>query len=219
MDTVKAIMTRRSIRFFSEKKKISNRQLEKIINAGLVAPSAKNCKPWKFLVLQNKKKNEFAEIVESGFAKGKKVEWIDEKIKVNVKDWMKPDPKFIFKHKGKNISPDSSLHVSRVMKEASVIILVFNRAPLSKIKGKGKIDALMAETLSIGASMENMLLAAHALGLGGVWVGDIVAISNEIKKYLKVKENLVGALMIGYPAIKICPRKIVDTKEFVQYKK
>lgn len=51
------IYTRRSIRKY-EDKPISRELLEQIIDAGRVAPSAKNRQPWKFLVYSGEAKRE-----------------------------------------------------------------------------------------------------------------------------------------------------------------
>lgn len=54
----------------------------------------------------------------------------------------------------------------------------------------------------IGACVENMFLAAHALGLGACWVGNISGSKEEAAKVLGLKENeeLVMLLLIGHPA-------------------
>ncbi|MGQ9477861.1 MAG: nitroreductase family protein [Candidatus Bipolaricaulia bacterium] len=54
----------------------------------------------------------------------------------------------------------------------------------------------------IGACVENMFLAAHALGLGACWVGGISGSKEEAAKVLGLGENeeLVLLLLIGHPA-------------------
>ncbi|MFQ6117722.1 MAG: nitroreductase family protein [Candidatus Bipolaricaulia bacterium] len=54
----------------------------------------------------------------------------------------------------------------------------------------------------IGACVENMFLAAHALGLGACWIGGISGVRAEAGKVLGLKENeeLVLLLLIGHPA-------------------
>ena len=52
---MKEIFERRSIRKYKDKK-ISKNDLEKILRAGMQAPSARNQKPWHFLVCDNKEK-------------------------------------------------------------------------------------------------------------------------------------------------------------------
>ena len=53
MELFEAIYTRRSIRRYSPKK-IENNLVDKIIYAGMYAPSAVNKQPWHFIVFENK---------------------------------------------------------------------------------------------------------------------------------------------------------------------
>lgn len=53
MDVLHAIQNRRSIRKFQENL-VSDELLEKIITAGMYAPSACNEQPWHFIVIKNK---------------------------------------------------------------------------------------------------------------------------------------------------------------------
>ncbi len=55
---------------------------------------------------------------------------------------------------------------------------------------------------AIGACMENMLLAAHSLGLGAVWLGEILKSARDVRELLGLPENLelMAVLAMGYPA-------------------
>lgn len=53
MELFNALFNRRSIRKYSEKK-VNNELLEKIIEAGMYAPSAVNKQPWHFIIFRNK---------------------------------------------------------------------------------------------------------------------------------------------------------------------
>ena len=55
----------------------------------------------------------------------------------------------------------------------------------------------------MGACMENMLLAAHALGLGAVWIGELVSGGAEIAAALELDARhyeLQAGICLGYPA-------------------
>jgi nitroreductase len=56
---------------------------------------------------------------------------------------------------------------------------------------------------AMGACIQNMLLAAHALGLGTVWLGEILKNSNKVGSLLEVPDNLelMAVVAIGYPAV------------------
>ncbi|KUO40162.1 MAG: hypothetical protein APZ16_07045 [Candidatus Hadarchaeum yellowstonense] len=54
MDVFEAIKGRRSIRGFKPES-ISDADLEKILEAGISAPSAGNCQPWEFVIVRDQK--------------------------------------------------------------------------------------------------------------------------------------------------------------------
>ncbi len=53
---------------------------------------------------------------------------------------------------------------------------------------------------SIGAAIQNMLLAAVELGLGSLWICDVLYAEREIAILLNRKEELVAVIAIGYAA-------------------
>jgi nitroreductase len=60
------------------------------------------------------------------------------------------------------------------------------------------------------AAVENILVAAAALGLGACWVaGDKKSYAGEVRRMLRAPEdcNLVALLPIGYPAEEMVPRQ------------
>ena len=63
---------------------------------------------------------------------------------------------------------------------------------------------IQEEFAAVHSSVQNMLLAVHALGLGAVWRTGEVCYAPEVKQYfgLNGKSELVGFLYIGYPDMK-----------------
>ncbi len=57
MDVFEAIKTRRSIREYQEKE-IEEEKLQRILEAGRLAPSAKNIQEWRFVVVRDKQTRE-----------------------------------------------------------------------------------------------------------------------------------------------------------------
>ncbi|WP_461833782.1 nitroreductase family protein [Desulfothermus sp.] len=56
---------------------------------------------------------------------------------------------------------------------------------------------------AIGACIQNMLLAAHAMGLGAVWLGEILNNEEKVLEILKLdkqKYGLMAVIALGYPA-------------------
>ena len=55
---------------------------------------------------------------------------------------------------------------------------------------------------SIGACLENMLLAAHGMGLGAVWLGEILKSAEEVRELVDVPVSmeLMAVVAVGHPA-------------------
>lgn len=55
---------------------------------------------------------------------------------------------------------------------------------------------------SVGACLQNMLLAAHALGLGAVWLGEILKSAEQVRELLDLPEGLelMAVVALGRPA-------------------
>jgi nitroreductase len=54
----------------------------------------------------------------------------------------------------------------------------------------------------MGACIQNMLLAAHALGLGAVWLGEILKNAEGVRTLLGLPEQmeLMAVVALGHPA-------------------
>ncbi len=84
---------------------------------------------------------------------------------------------------------------SHMLKEAALAILICEDPRLEVIKGRGMLDC--------SAATENILLAAHALGLGAVWLGiyPVKERMNGMRKLLQIPSKIVPVALvsIGYP--------------------
>ena len=191
-------------------KDVSNDKIKKIIEAGMRAPSSKNCQPWHFIVLKGKEKNKLVDIAKKAY-RGES-EWVTK----GTISFKKSD--VYTKRKDFDINGKTTFFVScNTIKSAPVLILVFNKHPLSGGENKAAkdtrlISAVITETLSIGACNENMLLAAKSLGLGSLWMGDLRCTASAIKKYFKINYDLIASIAIGYAKYKIPPRMIPKFK-------
>ncbi len=83
---------------------------------------------------------------------------------------------------------------SRIIEGAPVCIAVFldNASSYNRVK----------DIQAIGACLQNMLLAIHARGLGGVWLGEILNRREEVERLLEVPEDceLMAVVAFGKPA-------------------
>lgn len=149
MNTLEAIISRRSIRKFEEKP-VPQEMVEKLLKAAMYAPSAKNYRPWHFLVINERTK-------------------LDEL---------------------------SDLHPSaKMLKTATLAILVCGDRNLDPMDGYLAINA--------SAATQNILLAAHEMGLGSVWIGVFPREERieEMVRYFNFPENIlpVNLIAIGWP--------------------
>lgn len=155
MDTIKAIMTRRSVRQYSDKK-VTGAQVTKLLKAAMNAPSACNQQPWQFVVIKDR-------------------------------DTMLAITK---------IHP-----YAQMLKTAACAIVVCGDPKAEVCKGYWVQDC--------AAATENLLLAAHALGLGAVWLG-VYPREQRVKdtrKLLGIQKSVIPfcIVSIGYPAKKVLP--------------
>ena len=54
----------------------------------------------------------------------------------------------------------------------------------------------------MGACIQNMLLAAHGLGLGAVWLGEILKNSDGVRRVLELHDtlDLMALVAVGHPS-------------------
>ena len=169
MNTLEAIANRRSIRRFKSTP-VPRATIEKLIEVTGQAPSAKNRQPWRFVILQGAAKDKLARLMLDGAAR--------------------------LKAGGENIG--SAEWSAGVIAQAPVTILVFNAAH--------EHDGLFFENpiynapdiQSIGGAIQTMLLAAEDLGLGTLWIADVLYAYNAIREWVGRREELVAAVTLGY---------------------
>ncbi len=55
---------------------------------------------------------------------------------------------------------------------------------------------------AVGACLQNILLAAHSLGIGAVWIGEILASREEVRTILGLDEHLelMAVVAMGHPS-------------------
>jgi nitroreductase len=54
----------------------------------------------------------------------------------------------------------------------------------------------------MGAAIQNMLLAAHELGLGSCWIGEILKNEEQVKELVGAANDLelMAVISVGYPS-------------------
>ena len=147
---------------------VPSETVEKLLGLATKAPSAKNRQPWRFVVLEGEKKDKLVDIMTRTSSD--------------------------YREKGLDFG---SLELStNTIKEAPTVILVFNA--FSNVEENYNRHKLLADTQSIGAALQNMILAAEDMGLSTLWICDIFYCEKEICTWLDRKEELVAAVAIGH---------------------
>lgn len=196
---IQAITERRSIRKY-EDKPVPRHMVEEILRAGILAPSAKNRQPWKFVVVTKGAKEGMLSALAVGLERERR------------------EPLLA----GSACHLDGAEYSFHIMKQAPVVIFIIN--PLAKKLG---VESLLSQeeriaeicnTQSVGAAVENMSLTATALGLGSLWICDTFFAQKELDEWLSAEGELFAALALGYAAEapKARPRK--DMRDVVEWR-
>lgn len=185
MELHDAIYKRRSIRRYTEET-IPVQQIFDLIDAAAQAPSAKNRQPWFFYVINDSEtKRRFISQMNGG------IDALYERYcQASV-----PRPDIL-----------SAKNSVRIMEQASTIILVKYVIHYNMYHNDGvhwpihAADIEVSDLLSIGAAVQNMLLAAEEMHLGSLWVCDIFYAYPELIRFLETDAPILSAVCIGYPA-------------------
>ncbi|QZY53748.1 nitroreductase family protein [Crassaminicella profunda] len=205
MSNLDFIYKRHSVRKFKEEN-VPVEDIKQIIEAATYAPSGKNVQNWHFVVITNKEKiEEIAKIVEKKNA--------DLANSLANEDMKKRFTKF--------------LRFSTVFRKAPVLVLVYTETSykptgLDVLKEIGASTDTLHDLLrtnpaiqNIGATMENLMLAATNMGYGTCWMTSSNYAAKEIEEFIGLdKEEYFLAAMtpIGVPdgELKSPPRKPVE---------
>ncbi len=166
------IMTRTSIRAYKNEP-VSEEMIQKIVRAGMAAPTARNLQPWKFIAVTQPAK--LAKLADK-------------------------------------------LPYAKMLKSAPAAIVVCGDLKKA-FQTKPEVEFWIQDC---SAATENILLAAHGLGLGAVWTGvypnpeRTVAVREE----LGMDENLVPlcVVVLGYPAETPVPKDKWKDENYVLIK-
>lgn len=168
---------RRSIRKY-QSRPVSRELIETVLSAGLLAPSAKNRQPWRFVIVQGETKLEMLTVMARGMQREKSAPLLPESAAML----------------------QGAIRTMRIMEQAPVVILVLepNGCSVHTAPDAERRVYERCDMQSIGACMENMSLAAASLGLGSLWVCDIYFAYDELTAWLHTENELAAAFVLGY---------------------
>ena len=173
MNVRECLLTRRSVRKYKSDP-ISDEILQEIMEAALAAPSATNLQQWYFVVLRS------PEVLEE------------------LKD--------VMSHVAEKMVPGLEQRFAKypeVCRETEVFLRSLGNAPVCVLAFCLKEYENRDEALeSIGAAVENLMLAAWDKGVGSCWMaGPVESGYGPVlqERFAPGKGELVAAIALGYP--------------------
>jgi len=93
-------------------------------------------------------------------------------------------------------------HYSAIVSAAEFCVAVFYNSPAGYHREK--------DLMSIGACIQNMLLYAHHLGIGSVWLGEILKNKDKISEILGINQSneFMALVAFGYPDEEIVSERL-----------
>jgi nitroreductase len=188
---IAALLSRRSIRSGFTGQPVAREVLEQVLACGLAAPSSKNAQPWRFHVVDDRAVlDELADVVAT--AKG-------------VEGYVPHDPRTGAPYPQYRSTVVES---AQVLREAPATIWIENlgafsagRSTLVSVPAEALASTLEGyafELLGVGAALQNLWIAANAVGLAAAFMGDVVIAEHVIGPRLGVQGDLLGVLALGY---------------------
>ncbi|MGC8816483.1 MAG: nitroreductase family protein [Candidatus Hadarchaeum sp.] len=179
-----------TVRHFKPKS-VPDKLIEKILEAARWAPSGANTQPWDFIVVKDSEvKEKIAQIFAETYERAKKL-----------------DRKFPFY---------SSEVLRRRFTEPPVLIVVCADKRFTRAYPKTSYREEILD-VSMGAAIQNMILAARALGLGLSWgTVNFHLTRKRLSRLLGVLPciKIIEVLQLGFPAKRVSPRFRRPVDEF-----
>jgi coenzyme F420-0:L-glutamate ligase / coenzyme F420-1:gamma-L-glutamate ligase len=178
-DLFDVVKQRRSIRKYLPKPVQKEVILQVLATAGY-APSAHNSQPWRFIILQDN-------IVKRRLAEAMAEAW--------AKDLQRD-----------GIKVESDKRTERVDRFATAPVLILAGLTMIDLRTFPDSERQMCErdlaVQSLGAALQNLLLAAYAKGLGACWFCAPAFCKETVRKILKIPDEVEPQAFVamGYPA-------------------
>jgi F420 biosynthesis protein FbiB-like protein len=175
MDFHSVVVNRRSIRRYRNVP-INQERLEEIIQAGTWAPSAHNRQPWRFVVIQSKAtKGLLAKTMAAAFRRD-----------------LERDGRLAVEVKNRIVSS-----VERFRSAPLLLLACLTMKPLDVYPDAVRQQAeYVMGVQSVAAAIQNILLAAHAEGLGTCWHCAPLFCPSEVRRVLKLPDELQPQALI-----------------------
>ncbi len=180
-DTLELIRARRSIRRY-DSRPVAAALVEQLLEAAIWAPSAHNRQPWRFVVISD------------AATKRRLATAMGEQLRRDLAADGLPDD---------FIERDASRSYNRLTAAPLLILLSLTLADMDAYPDERRAghEALMAAQ-STAMAGQNILLAAHALGLGACWLCAPLFCPQTVRRTLDLPDDWQpqGLITAGYPA-------------------
>jgi F420 biosynthesis protein FbiB-like protein len=180
---VDLIKRRRSIRKFSPRQ-IDVAVVREVLEAARWAPSAHNAQPWRFIVLTNDAlKRVLAEAMATAWVADMTKDGVDVEVRENM----------------------AKASVERFTCAPVLVVACLTMKGMAKYADKLRQQCERDLAVqSLGAAVQNMLLAAHAKGLGACWFSAPSFCKETVRKVLNMPQDVEpqALIVLGYPAEK-----------------
>ncbi len=198
MDIMEAIKTRRSIRAY-KLDAVSKETMDELLRAAIMAPSGSNTQPWKFYVVGGKRKQQVDELLLKCLDEGRETS--------NELQQFRAGGDEAAQEKMSSRRQELTRAIFDTLRENDLPIEVFVKGSFKYFDAPVSVFITMDQSqaegalLSIGAAVENLMLAACAKELGTCWIGMPLMYSKDIKQSLGIPdtERIVTSFCLGYP--------------------
>ena len=191
MDVFDAIATTRAVRYFTDGV-VSDAEVRRCLDAATHAPSGGNIQPWQFLVVR-----EAATRAAIGAVYARAYARYEPALFAALPPFRTPDDEAAF-HR----SASASRHLAAHLAEASVLVLVLMPAISMTLQDDaGELD-VGTPYASVYPAVQNMLLAARALGIGTTLTTVYRIYQQDVRDVCGIPERyeIVALVPFGRPA-------------------
>jgi nitroreductase len=201
-DFWEALYTQRAIRAWTDAP-VPDDVLLKIIEAGTKAPSGTNTQPWRFLVVRDQA------------TRTKMSDLIRERFQANAgfQDYLKSHAES--DDRSRRLMGKSAMGIFENLAQAPVFIFPC----LFRGEGAPLGEPTLFAGSSIYGAVQNLQLAARALGIGTVMTTMQAQIEPEVREMLKIPDNAkpVALIPLGYPAANFGPTTRIPAAEVTYF--
>jgi F420 biosynthesis protein FbiB-like protein len=177
---ISLLLSRRSIRQFRPDP-VPEGLVRRLIEAACAAPSAHNSQPWRFVVLRDPAvRKEFALRMAAAYRQDAEA------------DGRPAD----------EICQRNQRSVARITAAPVAILACADKSCLPPDAGRAAAGERLLLSQSVAAAVQNLLLAAHAAGLGGCWLCAPAFCPQAVRETLDLDAcwEPQALVLIGYPA-------------------